>query len=139
MNFSFTYFRNVTLQLVRLYCLKPSKLWRTGDFFLVHPSLSKNSQIIFIFIFIIFIFLNFWNVAPRFPSLNVHLPLPDKSRSVLSSKSYPCMKWFDGASTGICLSVFLYSFNVSKIKIKKIKSRGKVHFQGLQVTVITPN
>ena len=45
MNSSFTYFCNVTLQLVKLYCLKSSKLWRTGNVSLVHPSLSHSIKL----------------------------------------------------------------------------------------------
>ena len=120
--------------------LKAIQIMANLQFFLGSSQPIPNSQIVFIAFFIIFVFLNLWNVVPRFPSFNVHLFLPDESRFVLSSKSYPCMKWFKGALTGICLSVSLYCFHVSKTKKKKkIKSRGKVHFRELQVTVMTPN
>ena len=108
-NALFNYFRNITLQLVKLYCLKPSKLWRTGDFSLTHPNLFQT-VILFLLSFLSSLFFFLLNVLFRFTSLYVHLFFPDKSRSVLSSKSYPCMKWFKGTWTGICLSVFFVFF-----------------------------
>ena len=109
-NYSLTYFRNVTLQLVKLYCLKPSTLWRIGDFWLDPSQPIPNSQIMFIVIFIIFIFFFLWNVLPHFLSLSVYPLLQDKSRHVISFKSYPFVKWFHGAWTRICLSVFFVFF-----------------------------
>ena len=124
-NASFTYFRNVTLQLVKLYCLKPSKLWRTGDFSLTHSSLSQT-VVLFLLSFVwSFFFFFLLNVLFRFTLLYLNLFLPDKSRSVLSSKSYPCIKWFKGTWTGICLSVSSCSFHVSKTKDKKLKVEEK--------------
>ena len=72
--------------------LKTIQIMANWRFFIDPSQPIPNSQIIFIFIFIVFIFFFLWNVLPRFPSLNVHPLLPDKSRSVLSSKSYPFVK-----------------------------------------------
>ena len=100
---------NVTLQLLKLYCSERFNLWETSNFSLVHPRLSET-EIIFIVIFMIFIFLFLWNLVPCFASFNIQLLLPDKSRSVLSSKSYPCMKWFHSVWAKVFLSVFFSFF-----------------------------
>ena len=129
MNFSFTYFRNVTLQLVKLYCLKPSKLWRTCDFSLVHPSISQTVKLFSLQFLSSLFFFNLWHVVPRFPSLNVHLFLPDKSGSVLSSKSYPSIKWFMVREPVFASLYSLYCFHVSKTKKNKSKVEEKCIFK----------
>ena len=59
-NASFTYFRKVTLQLVKLYCLKPSKLWQTSDFSLTHSSLSQTVILFLLSLLSSLFFSFFW-------------------------------------------------------------------------------
>ena len=115
------------MELVKLYCLKPSKLWRTGDFFLVHPSLSQTVKLFSLQFLSSLFFFNLWHVVPRFPSLNVHLFLPDKSGSVLSSKSYPSIKWFMVREPVFASLYSLYCFHVSKTKKNKSKVEEMIH------------
>ena len=109
--------------------LKAIQIMANLRFFLGSSQPIPNSQIVFIAIFIIFVFLNLWNVVPRFPSFNVHLFLPDKSRSVLSSKSYPCMKWFMARGPGFASLYSLHCFHVSKTKKDKSKVEEKCTFK----------
>ena len=69
-NYSLTYFRNVTLQLVKLYCLKPSTLWRIATFDLTHSSLSQTVKLCLLsflsflsFSFFEMYFLTFFHLA----------------------------------------------------------------------------
>ena len=94
----------------KVILLKAIKIMANWHFSLTHTSLSQI-VILVLLSFLSSLFYSFsWMYFFCFPSVYVHLLFPDKSRSVLSSKSYPCMKWFDGAWTGICLSVFFVFF-----------------------------
>ena len=109
--------------------LKAIQIMANLRFFLGPSEHFPNSQIVFIAIFIIFVFFNLWHVVPRFPSLNVHLFLPDKSGSVLSSKSYPSIKWFMVREPGFASLYSLYCFHVSKTKKNKSKVEEKCIFK----------
>ena len=134
----FIHFRDVTLQLVKLYCLKPSKLWQTDDFSLTHLSLSQT-VILFLLSFLSSLFFSFFWMyffaLLRFTSIfsfqtNPGLSFPPNLTHV----------WNDlrVRGPGFASLYCLYSFHVSKTKDKKLKVEEKIHPQELQITVMTP-
>ena len=121
MNSSFTYFCNVTLQLVKLYCLKSSKLWRTGNVSLVHPSLSHSVKL-FSLSFLSSVF--FWIFEMQFLAF-LHLTsiFVFQTNPGLSFPPNLVHVWNDFTVRGprFASLYFLYSFHVSKTKKNKSK------------------
>ena len=117
-NASFTYFPNVTLQSVKLYCLKPSKLWRTGDFSLTHPSLSQIFLLSFLSSLFFSFFWMYFFALLRFTSI-----FSFQTNFGLSFLPNRTLVWNDLRVRGpeFASLYSLYSFHVSKTKDKKLK------------------
>ena len=125
MNSSSTYFRNVTLQLVKLYCLKPFKLWQTGGFSMTHPSLSQTVKLLLLS-FLSSLLFSFFEMY-FFSFLRFTSILSFQTNPGLSFPPNLILMWneFTVRGPGFASLYSLYSFHVSKIKEKKLNVEEK--------------